>query len=94
MLDRDFYAMALVRAEDHVLKCEGHIARQQEIIARKERLGMDCAESNTLLMTFQTLLICHRDHRAELLKTMEEIAREEARYAAGSAAAGGSSLSG
>jgi hypothetical protein len=56
----------LARAEEIAVLGEHHIVRQRELIAKLERKGVDTAEANRLLATFEALQATHLAERDRL----------------------------
>ncbi len=76
MLNRAFYESALVQTEQHVRKGEAHVMRQREIVAEKVQKGLECGSSNSLLATFEALLVEHKAHRDSLVKSLAGFSEE------------------
>jgi hypothetical protein len=75
MENRAFYQCALARTEDHILMTEKHVARQRLIIAEKQQGGTDSGLSQSLLETFEMLLVQHKGHRDSLLRSLAEFSK-------------------
>jgi hypothetical protein len=58
-MDRYLLRKSIAVAERHIAECEVRIAKQRELIANMEKLGVETARSKALLATFQQSLGLH-----------------------------------
>lgn len=58
--------------DDHIAQGERHIIRQEEIITRLRSRGTPTENAETLLTEFRALLHQHWEHRALIVKDLDE----------------------
>ena len=63
----------LRQARKHVADGERHLTRQREIVADYERLGLDVAEAEWLLLQFEELQVMYVADRDRLEKQLASI---------------------
>jgi hypothetical protein len=70
-MDRAALQRVLAMAVKHVAECESHVARQIELIAEMEDLGLDTKHSKALLSTFQETLILYIADQDRALRELD-----------------------
>jgi hypothetical protein len=62
----------LAQADAAIAEGHEHIAKQRAIMARLQARGHDLSEATALLETFLTTQKSHEEHRATILKELDE----------------------
>lgn len=62
----------LQMVDDHIAQGERHVIRQEEIISRLRSRGMPTDAAEQLLAEFRSLLHQHWEHRALIVKDLDE----------------------
>jgi len=72
MPKREMYVRHLAQAESAIALGREHIAKQRAIVAELQTAGHDISEATDLLDTLLTSQNMHEQHRAKILKELEE----------------------
>jgi hypothetical protein len=70
---RKMYEQHLAHAETAIAEGKEHIAKQRAVIARLQADGHDISQATALLETFLTTQRAHEEHRATIMKELEDI---------------------
>lgn len=71
-MDRNREREHLAQADRHIAECNGHIARQREIVEKLALRGQPCEEAKQWLTTLQNSLSILERQRELILEALQE----------------------